>query len=102
MLLLLNRWWDSGSNQGAQCVTAVGMKRHEMAPNRPETDKKTQKDTQIDLFMVFSTFVMDKLGRYSSAKLRKFTDACMVGDKFVPPTIQTSVKFRDFEKVYPR
>ena len=45
MLLLLNRWWDSGSNQGAQCVTAVGMKRHEMAPNRPETDKKTQKDT---------------------------------------------------------
>ena len=52
--------------------------------------------------MVFSAFVMDKLGRYSSAKLRKFTDACMVGDKFVPPTIQTSVKFRDFEKVYPR
>ena len=43
MLLLLNRWWDSGSNQGAQCVTAVGMKRHEMAPNRPETDKKYKK-----------------------------------------------------------
>ena len=43
MLLLLNRWWDSGSNQGAQCVTAVGMKRHEMAPNRPETDKKHKK-----------------------------------------------------------
>ena len=43
MLLLLNRWWDSGSNQGAQSVTAVGMKRHEMAPNRPETDKKNKK-----------------------------------------------------------
>ena len=24
------------------------------------------------------------------------------GDKFVPPTIQTSVKFRDFEKLYLR
>ena len=43
LMLLLNRWWDSGSNQGAQCVTAVGMKRHEMAPNRPETDKKHKK-----------------------------------------------------------
>jgi len=35
------------------------------------------------------------------AKLRKFTDVCMVGwGKFVPPTIQMSVKFGDLEQLY--
>ena len=34
-------------------------------------------------------------------KVAKITDVCMVGrGKFVPPTLQTSVKFRDFEMLY--
>ena len=33
---------------------------------------------------------------YTATKLRKFIDVCMVGGKFVPSTIQTSLKFRDF------
>ena len=41
--------------------------------------------------------------RYSSAKLWKFTDICMVGGQFVPPPLpppmQTSVKFHDFDKL---
>ena len=51
------------------CHSRWKVKPHEMSPNRPETDmkKKIQKDKQIDLFTVFSTFDMDKLGRYSSA-----------------------------------
>jgi len=40
--------------------------------------------------------------RYSFAKLRKFTDVCMVRGKFVLPTIQMSVKFRNFEELYLR
>ena len=50
---------------------------------------------------VFSTFDMDQsapLGR--APKHLLFTDVCMVGwGKCVPPTIQTSLKFRDFEKL---
>ena len=30
--------------------------------------------------------------RYSSAKLQKFADVCIVGDKFVAPTVQASVR----------
>ena len=33
---------------------------------------------------------------YFTSKMWKFTDVCMVGGKFVTPTLQTSVKFRDF------
>ena len=40
--------------------------------------------------------------RYSFAKLRKFTDVCMVEGKFVPHTISTCVKFRHFEDLYLR
>ena len=36
---------------------------------------------------------------YSSAKLQKFTDVCMVRGKLVSPTIQTSIKFCDFEEL---
>ena len=35
-----------------------------------------------------------------ASKLRKCTDVCLVGGKLVSPTIQTSVKFRDFEELY--
>ena len=38
--------------------------------------------------------------RYNSAKFQKFTDVCMVGCKFVPPTIEKSVKFCDFEELF--
>jgi len=38
----------------------------------------------------------------TNAKLPNFTDVCMVGGKFVPTTIQTSVKFRDFVEQYLR
>ena len=39
--------------------------------------------------------------RHSSAKLRKFTDVCIVKGKFVSPTIQMShVKLRDFGELY--
>ena len=31
-----------------------------------------------------------------------FTDVCMVGGKFVHPTIQTSVKFRDLRELFLR
>ena len=43
--------------------------------------------------------------RSLASELRKFTDVCLVGGKFVPlppphpPTIQTSVKLRDFEEL---
>ena len=30
----------------------------------------------------------------------KFTDVGMIGRKFVPPTIQTSVKFHEFQELY--
>ena len=83
----------------------------------------------IDPFMVFSTFDMDTLGkvflhhwkehckvstlakfksdsyvlsewRYSSTELHKFTDVCMVGGSNLPPTIQTSVNFHNFEELH--
>ena len=42
--------------------------------------------------------------RKDPVKLRKFTDVCIVRgklvDKFVPPIIQTSVNFRDFEELF--
>ena len=31
-----------------------------------------------------------------AAKFQNFIDVCMMGSKFVPTTIQMSVKFRDF------
>ena len=33
-------------------------------------------------------------------KVAKIYGRLYVGGKFVPPTIQTSVKFRDFEELY--
>ena len=56
----------------------------------PQTDpkpiwKKIQKDKQIDLFTVFSTFDMDKLGRYGYAKSQNFTGVCVVGAQTCTP-----------------
>ena len=49
---------------------------------------------------------MSKIAKFENdrslaSELRKFTDVCLVGGKFVPlpPTIQTSVEFRDFEEL---
>ena len=47
--------------------------------------KKIQKDKQIDLFTVFSTFDMDKLGRYGYAKSQNFTGVCVVGAQTCTP-----------------
>ena len=38
--------------------------------------------------------------RYSFTKLRKLTYVCMVGGTNLPPTIQTSPKFREFGLLY--
>ena len=60
-------------------------------------------NVKTDPSKVISTFDMDQsapLGR--APKHLLFTDVCMVGwGKCVPPppTIQTSVKFRDFEEL---
>ena len=71
-------------------------------------------EVRVCLYTVFSTFEMDpstplnilvKLPNLkviyvsfeASEELRKFTGICMLAGKFVPPTIQTPVKFRDFE-----
>ena len=56
----------------------------------PQSDPKTiwkkiQKDKQIDLFTVFSTFDMDKLGRYGYAKSQNFTGVCVVGAQTCTP-----------------
>ena len=69
------------------CHSRWKVKPHEMSPNRPETDmkKKIQKDKQIDLSTVFSTFDMDKLGRYGYAKSQNFTGVCVVGAKTCTP-----------------
>ena len=69
------------------CHSRWKVKPHEMSPNRPETDmkKKIQKDKQIDLFTVFSTFDMDKLGRYGYAKSQNFTGVCVVGAQTCTP-----------------
>ena len=55
----------------------------------------------------FLTFGMDRLGkiRRHQWKERLKISMCIVGrggGKFVPPTIQTSVKFRDSEELYLR
>ena len=95
--------------------------REQIAPS-----KKTPA-LQANLFTVFSTFDMDKLGkicqhhwkehlkiskiavfesdtckacRDSSASCEKFTEICIVGGKFGPPTIQISVKFCNLEELY--
>ena len=54
----------------------------------------------IDLFTVFSTFDMEKLGKilpHHKICKRLYGGG---GDKFVPTTVQTSVKFRDFKEPY--
>ena len=47
-------------------------------------------------------FESDTSKNYSFAKKGNFTDVGIGGwvGKFVPPTIQTSVKFRDCEELY--
>ena len=45
---------------------------------------------------------MSKIAKFENdrslaSELRKFTDVCLVGG--TPPTIQTSVEFRDFEEL---
>ena len=54
--------------------------------------------TPSNLGKVPSLFERDLLK--TNAKSPNFSDVCMVGGKFVPPTIQTSVKFRDFMEQY--
>ena len=56
--------------------------------------------TPSNLSKVPSLFERDLLK--TNAETPNFTDVCMVGGKFVPPTIQTSVKFRDFVEQYLR
>ena len=43
-----------------------------------------------------------KLMKIHLLKVVNFYKPCMVGDKFVPSTTQTSVKFRDFAELYLR
>ena len=38
----------------------------------------------------------------SAKKLQNFTDVCMVGGKFMAPTIQTCLEFGEFEELYIR
>ena len=51
---------------------------------------------KTNTFAKFESDLFRNIEDNSSAKSQNFTDVCMVGTKFVPPTIQSSVKFRDF------
>ena len=57
---------------------------------------------KTNTFAKFESDLLKNIEDNSSEKSQNFTDVCMVGAKFVPPTIQSSVKFRDFVEQYLR
>ena len=68
------------------CHSRWKVKPHEMSPNRPETDMKKNTKRQTNRpFHGFSTFDMDKLGRYGYAKSQNFTGVCVVGAQTCTP-----------------
>ena len=80
--------------------------KNKLGKTRRHHWKSALKSTQL-ICKIWKWLVLGER-RYSSAKLRKFMDVYMVvvvaggqGQVFVP-TIQTYVKFRDFEELYLR